>query len=157
MAANEAPLSAAGAVPRPKGVVALQVAWAGGILFFPALGLRSLLAGADLPPLTVPLTLAGLIMTLLLAKGSQWALPLQILLLLPTLLFFPFTLAAIILLGYMTRPETVSYFKGRVEGPRWDSARTWTRSEWPWLFALGFVFALCVVLLAALDRILPRL
>jgi hypothetical protein len=149
--------SAAGPVPRPRGVAAVTIAWAAGIAIFSALGARSLLAGGDLPPATLPLTALSMVMTLLFVRGSKWALLIQVFVLLPTLVLLPLTPVAIILLGYMTRPETVSYFKRRPEGPRWDLAPTWKQSEWPWLWALGVVSALSLFLLIALDRVLPRL
>lgn len=98
-----------------------------------------------------------MVMTLLFMRGSKWGLLIQVFVLVPTLVLFPLTLVAIILLGYMARAETVSYFKRRPEGPRWDLAPNWKKSEWPWLLTLGFVSTLSFLLFFALDRVLPRL
>jgi len=147
-------------VPRPKGVAVAAVAWAAAAVFFGLPTFRAYVAGNGLPAFSATVALVTAAIAILLARGSSWGWGLQLFVLVPVLLVFPFTFIAVMLLGYMTRPETVSYFKGRTDGPRWDSSRAWSKGEWPWLVGLGAataLFAFFWAVMSALLRTHPNL
>ena len=132
-------------VPRPRGVAFALVLWACGVVLFAVLTVQGYGSTGHVLPVPASVTVVCAVVAVLVAKGSKWGLLLQVLVLLPSLLLFPFTFVAIMLLGYLTRPETVSYFEQRVGGPRWDVVESWSKGEWPWLVGLVVATVLCVV------------
>jgi hypothetical protein len=134
----------------------VTLGWCCGIIVYSTLTLRAYLATGEIPLVLAGLAFTSVVLAGLLAVGSKWGLLLQVLGLIPGVVLFPLTLVAIILLGYMTRPETVSYFDQRVEGPRWDHATSWFKGEWPWLVALGLAGGVCVLFMGVLAQMLRR-
>jgi hypothetical protein len=141
-------------------VTVVLVAWCVGAGAAALRALRIYLETGRVLSFLVAVCVVSLAIALLMVNKRGVALPLQLLVLIPSLFVFPFTFVAVWLLGYLTRPETVSYFKQRPDGPRWDTAETWRRGEGPWLVALGLttgLFLLFLELLLAMLRAYPNL
>lgn len=144
------------AVPRPRILTALAILWLSGVVLFPALGLRAYAEYGVLPPGSLPLTAISALMSYSLWTARPWARVLQMILLVPMSCVPPYAFAAILLLGYMNRPETRRYFVPGRAGRSWNDAVGWSGSEWPWVAGIlaALVMGVCLLLaMAPLFRV----
>jgi len=107
-----------GPVPRPKGVAPAVVMWTAVAACLGFLTIRSCVTGHGLLRVPAILALVTATVTILLGRGSAWGPGIQLVILVPGLVAFPFAFVAVILLGYMTRAETVSPPETRDKTPR---------------------------------------
>jgi hypothetical protein len=122
--------------------------------FFGIAEVRAYANGMGILPFPGSVALVAGTIAVLVHQGSIWGWRIQLVALILGLLAFPLTFVSVMLLGYMTRPETVSYFRQRSDGPRWDTPRTWRKGEWPWLLGLAAGVALSAFFLAVMLALL---
>lgn len=135
---------------RPRLISALIAFWLLGLVFFPWVGFRAYAATGALPSGSIPLTVISAVIAYGLWAGLRWARILLMVLLVPMMCLMPLGFAAFLLIAYLRRQETRSYFAPAPGGPTWQAAPTWSASEWPWILAVLAALILGGYLLAAM-------
>lgn len=135
---------------RPLLVVTLAVLWLVAAVLFSVLAIKTYFeTGVILPGGILVSVISGLL-AYGLWTGRPWARILQVIVFVPMMCVMPVGFAAIILLGYMTRPETKGYFVPLPGGPTWEARGRWTRSEWPWIASAAAAIVAGAALLMAM-------
>jgi len=141
---------------RPRLISGLIAFWLLGLAFFPVMGLRAYEVTGLLPPGSIPATVISAVIAYGLWSGVGWARILLMVVLVPMMCLMPIGFAAFLVIAYLRRPETRSYFAPLPGAPTWQAAPTWSTSEWPWILAivaalLGGLYLLSVM--APLARV----
>jgi len=140
---------------RPIGVTLSLGLWCLASATFGWLTVRAYWSSGRILPVPAGAALVFLALALLILFRSRAAPAAHAITLAPSLILFPFTFPAVVLLGYWTRRETKEYFKDHPEGPVWSKAQRWRDGEWPWLLALIFTTALMLLFGAMLLALRP--
>lgn len=141
---------------RPRLISALIVFWLLGLVFFPLMGFRAYAATGVLPTGSIPLTVISAVIAYGLWVGQRWARILLVVVLVPMMCVMPLGLAAFLVIAYLRRRETRSYFAPAPGSPTWEAASNWSASEWPWILAVIAALVLGVYLwvaMAPLSRV----